>query len=309
MVYSIIIPLHNEEDNVSILSDEIVSVMLKFNEPYEIIFIDDGCTDKTYSKLLSLKKNHSQLKILKLKKQFGQTAALQAGIDSSKGKIIITMDGDLQNDPKDIPALIEGLNKGYDVVTGWRFKRKDTFSKRFISRLANVFRKLILNDPINDSGCSLKAYRRECFQDFSLFGESHRFIPAILSMNGYRVKEIKVNHRSRKYGKTKYNYTRTYRGLLDMMLIRFWTNFSTRPLHLFGAIGLLFGSIGFGLGLYLSTLKIYYNEPIADRPLLILASLLIMTGLILFFFGLIADILIRVYYKDVKPYVVDKIES
>jgi len=309
MNFSIIIPVFNEEQNISQLYNEITSVMIDFDKDFEIIFVDDGSNDKTYGNLLEIQQNDHHLKIIKLIKNFGQTSALQAGIDISKGEFIITMDGDLQNDPKDIPSLIHELDRGYDVITGWRYKRKDIFSKRFVSRIANFLRKQILKDRINDSGCGLKAYRKECFQKINLYGESHRFIPAILSINGYKIKEIKVNHRPRKYGKTKYNYTRTFNGFLDMLLIRFWTNFSTRPIHLFGSFGIIFGSIGFGLGVYLSTLKLYYNEPIADRPLLILASLLIITGLILFFFGLIADILIKIYYKDAKPYIIDKINS
>jgi len=219
---SVVLPVYNEEKNIEILYHELVLVLDKLDKNYEIIFVDDKSMDKSSKIIEEISKKDNNIKLIRFRKNFGQTAALDAGIKNSLGKIIITMDSDLQNDPRDIPNLIKELSRGYDVVSGWRYNRKDNFSKRVLSRGANILRKLIINDTITDSGCTLKAYRRECFKDLKLYGEMHRFIPALLSLNGFKISEMKVNHRKRKFGKTNYTFKRTLNGFLDMFLLKFW---------------------------------------------------------------------------------------
>jgi len=304
---SIVLPVYNEESNLSILYKEIKEVLDRLNKKYEIIFVDDGSKDRSFLVLKNIKEKDSTVKVIRFRKNFGQTAAMDAGIRNSKGNIIITMDSDLQNDPKDIPRLIEKINQGYDVVSGWRYNRKDSFSKKFMSRGANLLRKIILKDRIHDSGCTLKAYKKECFEDLKLYGETHRFIPALLKLKGFSVTEIKVNHRARKFGKTKYNAKRTMNGFLDMLLISFWMKYSTRPIHLFGGVGILSIFMGLIFGVYLTYIKFIYGEAIANRPLLNLTILLILVGFIMLIFGLLADILVKVYYKDKESYNIKKI--
>ena len=304
---SIVLPVYNEESNLSILYREIKEVLDKLNKKYEIIFVDDGSRDRSFLVLKHIKEKDSKVKVIKFRKHFGQTAAMDAGIRNSKGDLIITMDSDLQNDPRDIPRLIEKINQGYDIVSGWRYNRKDSFSKKFMSRGANVLRKIILNDRIHDSGCTLKAYKKECFEDLRLYGETHRFIPALLKLKGFRVTEIKVNHRERKFGRTKYGIKRTMNGFLDMILISFWMRYSTKPIHLFGGLGMLSILIGIMFGFYLTYIKLICGEAIANRPLLILAVLLVLIGFIMLIFGLLADILVKIYYKDQESYNIKKI--
>jgi len=304
---SIVLPVYNEESNLSILYKEIKEVLDRLNKKYEIIFVDDDSKDRSFLVLKNIKEKDSTVKVIRFRKNFGQTAAMDAGIRNSKGNIIITMDSDLQNDPKDIPRLIEKINQGYDVVSGWRYNRKDSFSKKFMSRGANLLRKIILKDRIHDSGCTLKAYKKECFEDLKLYGETHRFIPALLKLKGFSVTEIKVNHRARKFGKTKYNAKRTMNGFLDMLLISFWMKYSTRPIHLFGGVGILSIFMGLIFGVYLTYIKFIYGEAIANRPLLNLTILLILVGFIMLIFGLLADILVKVYYKDKESYNIKKI--
>ncbi|MFW9877999.1 MAG: glycosyltransferase [Candidatus Thorarchaeota archaeon] len=299
---SIVIPVYNEERNIRILYEEIKGVMKPTNKKYEVLFVDDGSKDHTPNILEKLKNENKDIKIITFRRNFGQTAAIDAGFKNSSGKIIITMDGDLQNDPSDIPRLIKKLEEGYDCISGWRYKRRDSFSKRFMSRGADFLRKLIFKDTIHDSGCTLKAYRKKALENLELYGEAHRFIPAILSIRGYRIGEIKVRHRKRKYGKTKYNLKRTVKGLLDMILIKFWMDFSTRPIHLLGGMGLLSFGIGSLITLYLVIIKLFFSQAIGDRPLLIFGVLFIIVGIIFIMFGILADILIKIYYQKEKYY-------
>ena len=239
---SIVVPVFNEEGNVQELHNEIVDVCKKQNYLYEIIFVDDGSTDKTGE----LCKELVPLKYIQMRKNFGQTAAMDAGIKAAKYNYIVTMDGDRQNDPKDIPRLIEYLEMNQlDVVSGWRKNRKDTLLKKIISRGANILRGIIVKDHIHDSGCSLKIYKRECFDDVNLYGEMHRFIPALLKIKGYAVGEIVVAHRPRTAGKTKYNWKRTFKDFVDMISVWFWNKYSVRPLHMLGGIGICFLFLGF----------------------------------------------------------------
>jgi glycosyltransferase involved in cell wall biosynthesis len=291
---SIVIPLYNEEGNVIELHRRIREACRKLGKTYEIIFVDDGSRDKTVSECQGL----SPLKFIRFRRNFGQTAAFDAGIKNSNGKIIVMMDGDLQNDPADIPLLLDEIEKGNDVVSGWRWQRKDSFSKKFFSRGANLLRKILIQDKIHDSGCSLKAYRRECFNEVDLFGEMHRFIPAILEMQGYRVSEVKVSHHPRIHGVTKYNWKRAIKGFVDMISIWFWRKYATRPLHLFGGAGIVFSLFGFAILIWMMIEKMFLGASLSERIWPLVGIFLILVGIQLFVSGLLADILIKNYYKN-----------
>jgi len=290
---SIVVPIFNEEDNVIELHREIVEVMKKNNLKGEVIFIDDGSSDRTSAEAKKL----VPLVLITFRKNFGQTAAMDAGIKQAKGELIITMDGDLQNDPEDIPSLLDKLDEGYDVVSGWRKDRKDSLCKRFLSRGADRLRKFLVNDKINDSGCSLKVYRKECFKGVDLYGEMHRFIPAVLMLRGFKVGELIVRHRPRKAGVTKYDYKRVLKGFLDMLSVWFWRKFSTRPLHLFGGLGFLSGFIGAGLLAWMFIDRFFRGISLGNRIWPMLAVFLILIGIQFFIFGLLADILIKTYHQ------------
>lgn len=291
---SVVVPFYNEEGNVRELHKKILEACQKLGKSFEIIFIDDGSKDATAKNCNGL----SPLKLICFRKNYGQTAAFDAGIKHAQGEIVITMDGDLQNDPEDIKLLLEKMDEGYDVVSGWRWKRKDSFMKNFSSRMANLLRKFLVEDHIHDSGCSLKAYKRECFNDVDLFGEMHRFMPAILQFDGYKVGEVKVNHFPRIHGKTKYNWKRGIKGIVDMVSIWFWRKYSNRPLHLFGGTGMIFSFIGFAILAWMGIEKIFLGYPIANRNWPLIGVFFVLVGLQLFVFGLLADISLKIYYKS-----------
>ncbi|OGI26120.1 MAG: glycosyl transferase family 2 [Candidatus Moranbacteria bacterium RBG_13_45_13] len=290
---SVIIPLYNEEGNVRELHQKIVEACRNLGKSFEIIFIDDGSTDKTNEICRSL----APLKFITFRKNFGQTAAFDAGFKNSSGEVVVTMDGDLQNDPADMKKLLDKLDEGYDVVSGWRKNRKDSFMKHFSSRLANILRKFLIDDGIHDSGCSLKTYKRECFDDLDLFGEMHRFIPATLKIQGFKVAEVVVSHHPRRHGVTKYNWKRGVKGFVDMISIWFWKKYANRPLHLFGASGLGIFIFGMLLGLGLGIARVFYGFKLADRIWPLVAVFLVLMGVQLFVFGLLADIVVKNYYK------------
>lgn len=303
---SVIIPCFNEEKNVSILHSEILQICDGLNKIFEIIFIDDGSTDKTFEKLKQLK----QIKIIRFRKNFGQTAALDAGFKKASGKFIITMDGDLQNNPKDIKILLEEIRqKNIDVVSGWRKNRKDTVGKKIISRGANFLRKIFINDNIHDSGCSLKIYKKECLKNLDLYGEMHRFIPAILKWKGFKIGEIEVSHRPRVNGKTKYNWKRTIKGFLDMLNLWFWKKYSSRPLHFFGGLGILLIIVSTFSGFYAFYLKIFRNVDLSDTALTLFSVFAFLNGIQLLIFGILSDIMIKNYYQKSKekPYLIKEI--
>lgn len=291
---SVVVPLYNEEGNVKELHKRIINALQPLGKTYEVIFIDDGSTDGTAKDCEGL----TPLKLIRFRKNYGQTAGFDVGIKEAKGEIIVTMDGDLQNDPKDIKLLLSEMEKGYDAVSGWRFARKDTLMKRFFSRGANMLRKFLVHDNIHDSGCSLKAYRKECFNDVDLFGEMHRFIPAILQLEGYKVGEVKVNHHPRVFGKTKYNWRRAVKGFVDMISIWFWRKYSNRPVHLFGGGGILFSLIGFGILAWMMVEKIFFGSSLSERIWPLIGVFFIVVGIQLFVSGLMADILVKNYYKS-----------
>jgi glycosyltransferase involved in cell wall biosynthesis len=302
---SVIIPVLNEESNIKKLHSQLENVLLKLNFSFEIVFVDDGSIDNTFNNLKLL----NNVKIIKFKKNFGQTPAMGAGVFNSTGKIIIIMDGDLQNDPKDIPKLINKIQDGYDVVSGWRYNRKDTFSKKLFSKTSNILRRLLTNEKIHDSGCSLKAYKRECLEKFEFMGEMHRWIPAILSWKGYKIGEVKVMHHKRKSGKTKYGLTRVIKGFLDLMVVIFWQKYSARPIHIFGGLGVLLFIFGSVLSLYLLLIRIFFSVSLTNKTTPLLAVLLIILGVQFFLSGIMADIAIKNYFlsRGEKNYLIEKI--
>lgn len=305
MLISVVIPLYNEEENVAQLHKEIKRVFKKEKLRGEFIFVDDGSSDKTLQKLKKLK----PAKIITFRKNFGQTAAMDAGIKEARGKVIVTMDGDLQNDPADIPKLLKKLEKDYDVVSGWRKKRQDSFSKKFLSRGADWLRGLLIKDGINDSGCSLKVYRKECFEGVDLYGEMHRFIPAILKIRGFKIGELVVNHRPRLAGVTKYDFKRVAKGFLDMLSVWFWRKFAARPLHLFGSIGIISSTVGSGLLIWMFVERVFLGGAVGDRIWPTIGIFMILMGIQFFVFGLLADILIKTFHRvrEERPYNIKEI--
>lgn len=290
---SIVVPVYNEEGNVAELHREIVEVCEKSNYVYEVIFIDDGSRDRTVEICKTLK----PLKLIQMRKNFGQTAAMDAGIKAAKYDYIVTMDGDRQNDPADIPNMIQYLEENdLDVVSGWRKNRKDTFMKRFASRGANLLRYIIVHDGIHDSGCSLKVYKKECFKDLNLYGEQHRFIPALLKIKGFSVGEVVVNHRERTAGVTKYNWKRTLKGFVDMISVWFWNKYASRPLHLLGGVGMGFMGLGFVCGIW--SVVLFANGAKMSNNIYppLLTIFFVIIGLLLFVFGLMSEIMMKTYY-------------
>ncbi len=292
---SVVVPLFNEEGNVGLLHKKIVLACDKLQKPYEILFINDGSKDKTSEEAKGL----SPLTLIEFRRNFGQTAAFDAGFKHAKGEVIVTMDGDLQNDPSDIPLLLEQMEKeNYDVVSGWRYKRKDSISKKIFSRGANLLRKILLHDEIHDSGCSLKVYKRECFEHLDLYGEMHRFIPALLEIQGFRVGEVKVSHHPRTQGVTKYNWKRGIKGFVDMISIWFWNRYSHRPVHIFGGIGILLMIIGKLLLIWMIIEKLFFDAELSEKIWPLMGIFLIMIGVQFFIFGLLSDIVTKIYYKN-----------
>lgn len=296
---SIIIPIFNEYENIPTLVGSVIGVMEKFEPFYEIIFIDDGSTDGSHEVLRQICERYDSCKTIRFRKNFGQTAAMAAGFEYAEGEIIVAMDGDLQNDPMDIPNVVQKLYEGYDIVNGWRINRQDAFlNRRLPSMIANWLIGKVTGVKLHDYGCSLKAYRADAIKMVSLYGEMHRFIPALASIEGATITEIPVNHRSRMYGTSKYNIMRTFKVILDLMTVTFLKKFATRPLHMFGRLGLISFFLGFCICAYLTFEKIFYSVNIGDRPLLLFGVLLILTGLQLFSSGIIAELQIRTYYES-----------
>jgi glycosyltransferase involved in cell wall biosynthesis len=309
---SVIIPAFNEEENVAVLYKELTSVLRTLNRDYEIIFVDDCSTDATYQRLSELHSLDDHVKIIKFRKNFGQSAAMKAGFDHALGNLIITLDADLQNDPHDIPQMLETMEKEhYDVVCGWRYNRQDPFFKKIFSGFANSFRACLTGETIHDSGCTLRVYKQEAVKNIELFGELHRYIPAILLWEGYKIGEVKTNHRERAFGKSKYNWNRLIKGFLDLLVIAFWQKYSVRPMHIFGGAGLIIGGIGFIIAFYLGVSRIIFGTGLTDRPLFLVALVLLVLGVQFIALGIIADILLRIYYgQNVrKNYLIDAMVS
>ena len=296
---SIVIPIYNEEANIEKLTESILTALSDIE--YEVLFINDGSTDNSEKKIQEKIKIHSHMKLINLRRNYGQTAAMQAGFDHSKGNIVIPMDGDLQNDPKDIPMLIEKINDGYDVVSGWRKIRSDKKLTRIIpSKIANMLISKISGIHLHDYGCTLKAYRKDILNDIKLYGEMHRFIPIYASWEGARVTEVAVHHHPRTAGKTKYGLSRVPRVILDLLVIRFFDKSLDRPIHLFGQFGLMMFFIAFLLSVLAIFLKIFMNISFILTPLPLLVVFFAMSGLLCIFLGLVAEIQSRIYFESIN---------
>jgi len=296
---SILIPVYNEEGNLSLLFEKLVAALKKVGRPYEVIFVDDGSSDGTMEILLDLKDKNPNVKIISFSRNFGQTAALSAGIDSSKGDIIIPMDGDLQNDPEDILMLLQKIEEGYDVVSGWRKGRKDPFlTRRLPSIIANKIISWIGGVYLHDYGCTLKAYRRDILKNIRLYGEMHRFIPIYAQWIGARVSEIPVRHFSRGSGSSKYGMSRVFKVILDLMVVKFLLSYSQKPIYVFGGLGLLMILGGFFSGVYAVYLKLFKEVSFILTPLPLLCVLLLVLGFLSILMGFLAELLIRTYYES-----------
>ncbi len=296
---SVVIPLRNESPNVDELHRELTTVLQAFGRPFEILAIDDGSTDDTYARLAALQKADHRLRVIRFRRNFGQTAAFSAGFAYARGRYIVTSDGDLQNDPHDIPGMIEILERGPDIVAGWRQDRKDPFlSRRLPSMIANAIISFSTGVKLHDYGCSLKVFRAEVVKPLKLYGEMHRFLPAIASEQGVTIVEKVVNHRPRRHGTSKYGISRTIRVVLDLLTVKFLISYSTRPLHIFGLLGMAMGSLGAAMCVWLAWSKFVWHEGISNRPLLLFGILLIFTGVQLVTLGLLAEMLSRTYHES-----------
>jgi glycosyltransferase involved in cell wall biosynthesis len=296
---SVVIPLRNESPNVDELHRELATVLQAFGRPFEILAIDDGSTDDTFARLAALQRTDHRLRVIRFRRNFGQTAAFAAGFAYARGRYIVTSDGDLQNDPHDIPGMIDILERGSDIVAGWRQDRKDPFlSRRLPSMVANAIISRSTGVKLHDYGCSLKVFRAEVVKPLKLYGEMHRFLPAIASEMGVTIVEKVVNHRPRRHGSSKYGISRTLRVVLDLLTVKFLISYSTRPLHIFGLLGMAMGSLGAAVCAWLAWVKFVQHEGISNRPLLLFGILFILTGVQLVTTGLVAEMLSRTYHES-----------
>jgi dolichol-phosphate mannosyltransferase len=308
---SIIIPVFNESESIRYLLDEVLNVMCSNKLNFEIVVVNDGSQDSTSNVLDELTIKIKELSVISLRTNYGQTAAMAAGFDNSNGEVVITLDGDLQNDPNDIPKLISHINEGYDLICGWRYDRKDKLiNRRIPSKIANKLIANVTGLKLHDYGCSLKAFKKEILDDIKLYGELHRFLPVLAKIEGAKIKEIKVNHRSRKYGSSKYGIDRTFRVLMDLLTVWFMTKFLTRPMYGFGFVGIISILVSLGMTSYLFIIKLLGND-IGNRPMLMFALILGIAGVQLFSFGLLGELLIRTYHESQnRPiYRIRKIQS
>jgi len=299
MRLSVVVPVHDEEANLPELVARLEAVLAGLDGGSEIIVVDDGSTDGTFAALRRLHAENPRLRAIRLRTNFGQSAALAAGFDAAKGEVVVTMDGDLQNDPADIPALLARLDEGYDVVSGWRRSRQDPFWRRRLpSMLANWLISRVTGVPLHDYGCALKAYRREVLDHVELYGEMHRFLPALAKWVGAAVAEVPVRHHPRRQGRSKYGLGRTPRVLLDLLTVKFMMSYWTRPIQIFGLIGLVSAIAGLGLAAVLTYQRLFLDVPLANRPILLLAVLLIFIGIQFVSIGLLGEMVVRTYHES-----------
>ena len=304
---SVVIPVYNEQESVTHLVEELHAALDGLGQSFELVLVDDGSTDRTWPIMLGLADRDPSLHLVQFRRNFGQTAAMQAGLDASRGRRIVTMDADLQNDPADIPAMLQKLDEGYDLVAGWRKHRKDPFLNRKLpSMLANRLISIATKVKLHDYGCTLKAMTSDVGKELRLYGEMHRFIPAVATWVGARILELPVNHRARRFGSSKYGIGRTLRVVLDLITVRFIQSYLTRPMQVFGLAGLVSLGAGFAVCAWLAFAKIFYHERLSDRPLLLFGVLLIFVGFQLLSLGLVADVVSRTYHasQDKRPYYV-----
>ena len=295
---SIVVPIYNEEESLPFLVNQLLEVLQPMEETFELVLVNDGSSDNSAEVIRKLSFEIPELVGVILRKNYGQTAAMAAGFDISSGEIVVTLDGDLQNDPADIPLLVNKIRDGYDLVSGWRYRRQDAaISRKLPSKIANRLIGKVTGVRLNDYGCSLKAYRKEVLTDMRLYGELHRFLPVLANIEGARITEVKVNHRARQFGSSKYGIDRTFRVLMDLLTVWFMNRFLTRPMYVFGFGGILAIIGSFITSFYLLTIKLL-GEDIGNRPLLIFALLLAVTGVQLFGFGLLGELQIRTYHES-----------
>jgi glycosyltransferase involved in cell wall biosynthesis len=296
---SVVIPVYNETQNVEPLYRELTETLTAWGRPFELLFIDDGSSDGTFDVLRRLQADDPRLRVVQFRRNFGQTAAFAAGFARARGRLIATSDGDLQNDPRDLPAMIARVDEGYDIVCGWRRDRKDAYlNRRLPSQLANRLISWATGVRLHDYGCSLKVFRAEVVKPLRLYGEMHRFLPALASEMGVRIAEQPVHHRARTHGRSKYGISRTIRVVLDLLTVKFLLSYSTRPLQMFGLVGLGMGAAGGAVLVYMAWLKYWGQQGLADRPLLLLGILLVFTGVQLLTLGLLAEMQARTYHES-----------
>lgn len=295
---SLVLPVFNEEENIYLQYEKIISGLKACKKTYEVIFVDDGSSDNSFEILSKIASKDKNVKLVKFRRNFGQTAAMAAGIDFSSGDVIIFMDSDLQNDPDDISMLLEKLNEGYDVVSGWRKYRQDKLiSRKIPSRIANRIISRVSGVKLHDLGCSLKAYRSDVLKNVKLYGEMHRFIPIHASWVGARITEVPVKHHARQYGQSKYGIKRTFKVILDLMTVKFMGTFSTKPIYLYGGLGMLTAFLGFTSGLAVILMKIFLGTNMTGNPLLLLTVVFILLSTILILMGIQAEVLIRIFHN------------
>ena len=299
MDVSIVIPFLNEAPNLKPLCEELKAALDPMGKRYEVLFVDDGSTDAGVQVLEDFRSEMPQIKVVSFRRNFGQTAAMVAGLDYSEGDIVVTLDADRQNDPADIPAMVAKIEEGYDMACGWRHDRQDTYlSRKLPSMMANRLISKITEVSLHDYGCTLKAMRKDLAKRVTLYGEMHRFIPAVASGVGASITEVKVNHRARTAGESKYGISRTFRVILDLITVKFLLRFHARPLHFFGMPGLALGSVGGLLITYLTIARLFFGVPLSDRPLLAFAFMLLVIGLQFILFGLVGEMQTRTYYES-----------
>jgi glycosyltransferase involved in cell wall biosynthesis len=309
---SVVIPVYNEQENIEPCLRELINVLSKSGEQFELIFIDDGSKDNTCKLLAEAAAGDERVRLVEFRRNFGQTAAMAAGFDHARYDYVVPIDGDLQNDPAEIPKMIKKLDEGYDLVAGWRKDRQDAFiTRKLPSQIANKIISWATDVKLHDYGCTLKVMRREIAQNIKLYGEMHRFIPALAAEYGAKICEVPVNHRPRIHGVSKYGISRTIRVVLDLLTVKFLLGYSKRPIHLFGPIGLFSSFLGGAILAWMSIEKIFFSLPLGNRPMLLLGALLLLVGVQFLVFGLLAEVLARTYYESqAKPtYVVRKVTN
>jgi glycosyltransferase involved in cell wall biosynthesis len=311
MKLSVVIPIYNEEENINPLYDELKGVLKTLEHDYEIVFVDDGSKDSSLALLEKIQRQDDNVVVVSFRRNFGQTAAMSAGFAYASGDVIATMDGDMQNDPHDLPKFLAKMEQeGCDLVSGWRHKRQDPFlNRRLPSMIANKIISIVTGVHLHDYGCTLKTFRKEITQGIHLYGEMHRFIPAIASGVGGKIAEIRANHRPRRFGTSKYGISRTLRVVLDLVTVKFLLSYGTRPIHVFGMLGMISGGLGFAMALMMTVQRTFFGMPMSDRPLLLLAVLLLFMGIQFISIGLLGELQVRTYHESQgKPiYVVRKV--